>query len=617
MDPSSYEDLQVGDRIAGRYEILALLGKGSMGVVYKAKHDILGRVVAIKMLPVQRMTDDRSKARFEREARASGRLSHPNLISVIDFGYTTEGVPYLIMDYVDGISLYHVLRSEKRLEPSRLVKLFAQVCDAVYHAHERGVIHRDLKPANILVVKNTDGSESVKIVDLGVAKIVQGEGDEVQAITRTGEVCGSPVYLSPEQCMYLELGPSTDIYSLGVCLYEALTGAVPLRGETVYDTLYLHVHQMPQPFRAIVPDLAIPTRLEEVVFRCLDKEPARRYQTMAQVKYALLDSIKAESTSSAASAATSAVHVLSPSELFASQERKSLRKSVLPQADPQVKMTEKVQKQTARPATTVIAAAALLIGVLIAGTMAYINLQNERISQLESQNEKAPTVVYRTQRIAKPQTETPAQAERVVGEPALLSVERKPQVEVVKVKALNPKPSKDGSSTLALAAVQMQQESRTKPKVEAEAPRRAVEVEVEAPEASLKPKEESAPAAVSPEETAINESQNESTSEAMKLAEQGRTSALSHDFFQASQKFKQAHQLEPGNAYFASCLAHSLTTEALQFNRQGDYAQAVAKQKEALSLSPKNQLYISNLQKFRANMENLGSKRLESTKIPQ
>lgn len=616
MDPSSYEDLQVGDRIAGRYEILALLGKGSMGVVYKAKHDILGRVVAIKMLPVQRMTDDRSKARFEREARASGRLSHANLISVIDFGYTTEGVPYLIMDYVDGVSLYHILRSEKRLEPSRLVKLFAQVCDAVYHAHERGVIHRDLKPANILVVKNADGSESVKIVDLGVAKIVQGEGDEVQAITRTGEVCGSPVYLSPEQCMYLDLGPSTDIYSLGVCLYEALTGVVPLRGETVYDTLYLHVHQMPQTFRAIVPDLTIPAKLEDVVFRCLDKDPARRCETMEQVKYALLDSIKPEGTSSVTSGATAAVHVLSPSELFASQERKSMRKPALGQTDQQIKTTKKVQNQATGPVTAAIAGGALLTGILIAGTMAYINLQNERISQLESQNEKTPTVVYRTTRIPKSKPEVVAPPERIVDEPALLPLESKPQTEAVKVKALSPKPVKDGSSALALAAVQMQQETRSKPKVEPEAPRRAVEIEI--PEVVSKLKEEPAPATVvSPEETTVSEPQNESSSEAMKLAEQGRTLALSHDFALASQKFKQAHQLEPSNSYFASCLAHSLTTEALLFNRQGDYTQAVTKQKEALSLSPKNQLYISNLQKFRANMENLGSKRLESTKIPQ
>jgi eukaryotic-like serine/threonine-protein kinase len=252
MQSSYGEELAVGDKIAGRYEVLSVLGKGSMGVVYKARHDILERIVAIKTLRVQRIIDDRSAKRFEREAKVTCMVEHPNIIKVFDFGYTGgEGIPYLVMDFVSGIPLYNILKEERTITVDRAVVLFSQVCDGLYHAHQRGVIHRDLKPANIMVVKKEHEPESVRIVDLGVAKIVATSEEEAEAITRTGEVCGSPIYLSPEQCVYQELDPRTDIYSLGVCLYESLTGIPPLRGATVYDTIYMHVNEEPKPFRVV------------------------------------------------------------------------------------------------------------------------------------------------------------------------------------------------------------------------------------------------------------------------------------------------------------------------------------------------------------------------------
>lgn len=306
MTNSYDEELSIGDRIAGRYEILSILGQGSMGVVYKCRHDILGRVVAIKTLRIQRNSDDRSQMRFEREARAASRLEHANLITVHDFGYTAQGVPYLVMDFVSGTTLYDILKKERYMVPERAVNLFAQVCDGLYHAHQRGVIHRDLKPANILVVPRENDTETIKIVDLGVAKIVHGAEEESEAITRTGEVCGSPIYLSPEQCMYQELDARTDIYSLGVCMYESLTGHPPLRGATVYDTIYMHVHDMPRPFP---PEMKVPRKLEEIVFRCLAKNPADRFETMLQLKSELLASMRTGPE-------TSPVNVLPPDALF-------------------------------------------------------------------------------------------------------------------------------------------------------------------------------------------------------------------------------------------------------------------------------------------------------------
>ncbi|MBY0547238.1 MAG: protein kinase [Candidatus Obscuribacterales bacterium] len=308
MQSSYGEELGVGDKIAGRYEVLSVLGKGSFGVVFKAKHEILGRIVAIKTLRTQRIVDDRSAKRFEREAKAACLVDHPNIIKVHDFGYSVEdGVPFLVMDFISGIPLYNILKEERCITPERTVLLFSQVCDGLYHAHQRGVIHRDLKPANIMVVKKENEPETVRIVDLGVAKIVAGaEAAESEAITRTGEVCGSPIYLSPEQCVYSELDHKTDIYSLGVCLYESLTGVPPLRGETVYDTIYMHVNESPKPFKTVAPDLDIPASLEEIVMRCLSKRPCDRFESMQELKQALLNALKEDHK----------INVLTPEELF-------------------------------------------------------------------------------------------------------------------------------------------------------------------------------------------------------------------------------------------------------------------------------------------------------------
>lgn len=311
MTNSYNEELSIGDRI-GSYEILSVLGQGSMGMVYKCKHVVLGRIVAIKTLRLKCMTDDRTQKRFVREAQMANRLNHPNLIGLVDFGNMANGDPYLVMEFVSGQSLFEIMKRERYLIPERAVNLFSQVAEGLAHAHQRGVIHRDLKPANMLVIKNEDGSEMVKIVDLGVAKIVHGsEDEESEAITMTGEVCGSPIYLSPEQCMYQELDARTDIYSLGVCMYECLTGVAPLRGATVYDTIYMHVHDMPRPFNQVAANPDIPRRLEEIVFRCLAKQPKDRYDTMASLKHELMQSLRA-----APEAPAAPVNVLPPESLF-------------------------------------------------------------------------------------------------------------------------------------------------------------------------------------------------------------------------------------------------------------------------------------------------------------
>lgn len=323
MTQSYNEDLKIGDRI-GRYEILSIVGSGSMGMVYKCRHDVLGRVVAIKTLRLRAATDERTQKRFVREAQMANRLDHPNLISLIDFGNMANGDPYLVMEFVSGESLHEVRKQQRYIIPERVVHLFSQVCDGLYHAHQRGVIHRDLKPANILVIPHENAPETVKIVDLGVAKIVHGgQDEEAEAITMTGEVCGSPIYLSPEQCMYQELDARTDIYSIGVCMYECLTGVPPLRGASVYDTIYMHVHDTPRPFAAVSANPDIPRRLEEVVFKCLSKAPNDRYETMMQLKHDLINSLKSPSPDKG-------INVLPPESLFTQSGKKPSGESAKP-----------------------------------------------------------------------------------------------------------------------------------------------------------------------------------------------------------------------------------------------------------------------------------------------
>lgn len=280
------EELIVGSKFAERYQILSVVGRGSMGVVYKARHELMGRLVAIKMLRGKLQLDEKSIKRFEREARAASRLDHPNVIAVHDFGLTESRQPYLVMDYSSGVTLYEIQKRERVLAPERAVHIFSQVCDALHHAHFHGVIHRDLKPSNLMIVNREDDSEFVKVFDLGVAKIAWDDEIETEAITGTGEVCGSPVYLSPEQCTHSPLDQRTDIYSLGVVMYELLTGVPPLMGETVYDTIYLHVHE-PAPSFAQVTDLAIPSRLEAIVLKALAKNPEDRHQSMQELKWDL------------------------------------------------------------------------------------------------------------------------------------------------------------------------------------------------------------------------------------------------------------------------------------------------------------------------------------------
>ncbi|HNM50533.1 MAG TPA: serine/threonine-protein kinase, partial [Candidatus Obscuribacter sp.] len=205
------------------YEIVEEIGCGGMGVVYRGKDNMFERTVAIKVLHTKLLSDPLSKKRFEQEGRATIALAHPNLISVYHYGFSSAGLPFIVMEYVDGKGLDKTLEQVGHLEFGEFIEIFLQACDALGHAHERGIIHRDLKPSNLMLVNLGKKERLVKIVDFGISKILPHGRFPGQDLTNAGDVVGSPLYMSPEQCKGLSLDGRSDIYSLGCLMYQAIT----------------------------------------------------------------------------------------------------------------------------------------------------------------------------------------------------------------------------------------------------------------------------------------------------------------------------------------------------------------------------------------------------------
>jgi eukaryotic-like serine/threonine-protein kinase len=284
------QDPFVGRTLDEKYSVEERLGAGGMGAVYRARHLQMDRPVAIKVLHQRFVEDEAARVRFQIEARAAVMLRHSNAVSVTDFGQTSEGCVYIVMELLEGRTLREILSREGPIETARAISIMLQTSAAVAAAHEAGIIHRDLKPSNILVTQSADQPAVVKVLDFGIAKVTADKLDEDEnatSVVQTSSVIGTPRYMSPEQYNGFELTSATDVYSLGVILYEMLTGMAPFTGATREEIAQKHANDPPHPPRRIVA--AIPGDVERVVLLALEKRPEDRPANADEFRRELLD----------------------------------------------------------------------------------------------------------------------------------------------------------------------------------------------------------------------------------------------------------------------------------------------------------------------------------------
>ncbi|MEW6243007.1 MAG: Stk1 family PASTA domain-containing Ser/Thr kinase [Bacillota bacterium] len=260
----------IGKKLGNRYEILQKIGGGGMALVYKAHDDFLNRPVAVKVLRDQYAGDEDFVERFRREAQAAASLCHPNIVNIYDVG-KQDDIHYIVMEYVEGQTLKDLVRTRGAIDVLQAVQICIDICEALDHAHRRKVIHRDIKPHNILLTVDGD----VKVTDFGIARAATDS-----TLTHTGTVIGSVHYFSPEQARGKFTGEKSDIYSLGVVLYEMLTGSVPFDGDTAFNIAMKHVHDDVRPPRDI---RQIPEELDAIVLKALEKDPGMRYQSAREM----------------------------------------------------------------------------------------------------------------------------------------------------------------------------------------------------------------------------------------------------------------------------------------------------------------------------------------------
>lgn len=272
--------------LGGRYRVISLLGRGGMGVVYRVEQIFLGKELALKTIDRQLMSDITMR-RFQAEARAAFAVDHPNIVAVHDFGLFEDQTPFLVMEIVDGETLADRLKRGP-LTVHEATDVFVQVCFGLAHAHQNGVVHRDIKPGNIMLVDTPEAlGTGVKILDFGIAKLAHREGGEIQALTRTGEIFGSPLYMSPEQCLGAKVDHRADIYSLGCVIFESMTGKPPFIGENAIATMMLHQSAPIPTLNEACPLRNFPPELERLVALMLAKDPDERYQSLGDAAFEL------------------------------------------------------------------------------------------------------------------------------------------------------------------------------------------------------------------------------------------------------------------------------------------------------------------------------------------
>lgn len=284
VDDSAIQEDRVGEVFASRYQLEAVLGRGAAGVVYAATDRQLGRGVAVKVLASSSM-GRRATAyeRFRLEAGVLAQIAHPNIVAILDLGTTSDGVPYLVMERLSGQTLDERLGERGVISPGELFQIGAQLCRALRRVHARGVVHRDLKPANIIIHEDIDGALHAKIIDFGVARLIEPSAEDASEVpthlTSPGNLVGSPTYMSPEQIVGDEVDARSDIYALGVTFFQLLSGRPPYQGRHMMDLLRQHLQAGPPPSLGV----PCPPALERLVLRCLSRFPDQRPASMDEV----------------------------------------------------------------------------------------------------------------------------------------------------------------------------------------------------------------------------------------------------------------------------------------------------------------------------------------------
>lgn len=275
--------------VADRYRILEQIGRGGMGVVYRAEHARIGKLMALKLLTGELTRDPSQVARFKREALLASKLSHPNTVQVFDFG-SSDTLVYLAMEYLRGEDLARLIRREGPLSVERTAKIVIQICSSLAEAHDHGIVHRDLKPENIIIVRGQAGEDVVKVLDFGLAKL--RESPELSEVTSRGAIVGTPYYMSPEQIRGESVGPQGDVYALGALMYACLTASVVFDAPSPMAVLTRHLLDEPESPSLRRPELKIPDSVSQIVLRALIKDPTRRTASVQALQQALVDELK-------------------------------------------------------------------------------------------------------------------------------------------------------------------------------------------------------------------------------------------------------------------------------------------------------------------------------------
>jgi hypothetical protein len=299
----------VGTVIAERYHVQRKLGEGGMGQVYLAEHVKMGRQSAVKVMHPAMVHDAHAIGRFNREASNASRIDHPNVAAIYDFGETPDGLVYLAMQYVDGRTLTEIVQAEGALPPQRAGEITRQAAEGLHAAHGMGIVHRDLKPDNIMITRDHEGLDCVKVVDFGIAK---ESGSSSQKVTRTGIVVGTPEYMSPEQLSGEEVDGCSDQYSLALVAFNLLTGELPFPGESTQTAMIMRLTEAPRSLAQMKPDVVWPADVQAVMSKALEREPSRRYATtrdFGRALHAALSSMPTGASFAGSTTATAAIEV--------------------------------------------------------------------------------------------------------------------------------------------------------------------------------------------------------------------------------------------------------------------------------------------------------------------